>query len=149
MTKIFLPKLQMIHLLHRWDICDMDLWLECMTAKAMQSQCWLCPHCGATNHFHDRCLFHPSSSSVGISNVGISDTGSGARQRAPSQLSYPRRAQLQSLIRHDYNNTGCHRSFCNYRHKINVSTTEVTTQSGVSSSRGCSDIVKPLPWTPL
>ena len=101
----------------RWDTRDTDLWLECMTSKAMQSQRWPCPHCGTTNHFPDRCPFHPSSSSIGISNVGTSDTGPGTRRRAPGHSSHPRRAQLQPPICHDYNNAVYHRPYCNYLHK--------------------------------
>ena len=98
----------------RWDVRDPDLWLECMTAKAMLSQRWPCPHCGATNHFPDRCPFRPSSSSSGTTNTGASDTGSGARQQHSGRPSYPRRAQRQPPICRDYNNAGCYRSHCSY-----------------------------------
>ena len=130
----------------RWDIRDMDLWLECMTTKAMQLKCWPCPYCGATNHFSDGCLFRPSSSSVGVSNAGTSDTRPNTRQPAPGQLSHPRRTQ-QPLIWHVYNNAGCHQSLCKYRH--NVCTAKVTTRSGAAPPGGSSDVAKPLLWTPL
>ena len=46
----------------RWDIRDLDLWLEHFPGTAAQSSCWPCNHCGNTTHYPSHCPFHFSPS---------------------------------------------------------------------------------------
>ena len=96
----------------RWDCRDPDLWLECFTTNAMHAR-WPCPHCGATNHFPDRCPFRPSPVSTGSGDRQPS--GHPSRSGQPPQ---PRRPQTQEPpICYDYNQARCYRAQCNYAHK--------------------------------
>ena len=48
----------------RWDIWDLDLWLECFSATLGQSARWPCTYCGGTNYFPNNCPFRPPSTST-------------------------------------------------------------------------------------
>ena len=43
----------------RWDIQDLDLWLEHFPGTAAQSSHWPCNHCGSTTHYPSHCPFVP------------------------------------------------------------------------------------------
>ena len=45
----------------RWDIRDLDLWLEFFPAASTQTNRWPCNHCGSTTHFPVNCPFCPSA----------------------------------------------------------------------------------------
>ena len=46
----------------RWDIQDLDLWLECFPGTSSQTNHWPCNHCGGTTYYPINCPFHPSPS---------------------------------------------------------------------------------------
>ena len=46
----------------RWDIQDLNLWLECFPGMSSQTNHWPCNHCGGTTHYPINCPFHPSPS---------------------------------------------------------------------------------------
>ena len=89
----------------RWDIRDLDLWLECFPGTAAQPNRWPCTHCGGTNHYPNNCPFRPSSSHT---NGGGQSTPSDAQQRTPSS---------NTAICRDYNRSNCYRAACKYAHR--------------------------------
>ena len=46
----------------RWDIRDLDLWLECFPGTSSQANRWPCNHCGGTTHYPINCPFRSSPS---------------------------------------------------------------------------------------
>ena len=46
----------------RWDIHNLDLWLECFPDMLPQANHWPYNHCGGTTHCPINCPFHSSPS---------------------------------------------------------------------------------------
>jgi len=118
----------------RWDIRDLDLWLECLPGTSNQPNCCPCHHCGSTTHYPSHCSFHSSSPLTG----GKQPVPANSQQRATS-LRPPHAAISTELA---------------VTKKIVNFHTDVTfvpghTQPRTASQRGSFSLIKPPPWTPL
>ena len=105
----------------RWDIRHADLWLQCVThSSAQQSRRWPCPHCGATNHYPERCPFCPYSAQQAPNrqwniNRGQPNTRVPSGTTSTYSHSYP--ATSSVLYCKDFNYSLCHRQQCKFAHR--------------------------------
>lgn len=92
----------------RWDIRDLDLWLECFPGTANQTSRWPCTHCSSTTHFPSNCPFRPSPS---LTPGGPQPTNTNTLQRTnPSQ----------PPLCHDFNRFTCVRTTCKFAHRCEI-----------------------------
>ena len=94
----------------RWDICHADLWLQCVTqSSAQQSRRWPCPHCGATNHYPERCPFCPYSAQPASNKQwNVNRVQPNTRMRSGT---------TSTLYCKDFNYSLCHRLQCRFAHR--------------------------------
>ena len=88
----------------RWDIRDLDLWLECFPGTSSQTNCWPCNHCGGTTHYPINCPFRSSPS------------------RAPGepQPATPNHQQRANQVCRDFNRSNCYRGNCKFPHRCEI-----------------------------
>ena len=130
----------------RWDIRDMDLWLECFRVSIKLSH-WPCNHCGSASHYPRNCPFRPSTSRTDggpRANGGLHPIGGPITNGRPLP-NPPQQSNLQ--LCHDFNRATCLWRTCKYLHICNQCGGPHPGRS--CPIRGSPNLTKPLPWTPL
>lgn len=104
----------------RWDVRELDLWLECFPGTSAQPNRWPCNHCGSTTHFPANCPFRAYSSRA---PGGPPPTSINFQQRAPGGMP-PTFANFQQHVNapripvcRDFNRSRCHRENCRFSHR--------------------------------
>ena len=92
----------------RWDIRDLDLWLECFPGTSNPTNRWPCNHCGGTTHYPINCPFRSSPSRA-----------PGGPQPAPTN---PQQRANQPPVCRDFNRFTCHRDTCKFLHTCEICT---------------------------
>ena len=88
----------------RWDIRDLDLWLECFPGISPQANRWPCNHCGGTTHYPINCPFRSSPSRT---PGGPQPTPANHQQRA-------------NQVCRDFNRSNCYRDSCKFPHRCEI-----------------------------
>ena len=88
----------------RWDIRDLDLWLECFPGTSSQSNRWPCNHCGSTTHYPANCPFRSFPSHA-----------PGGPQ--PATTNHQQRA---TQVCRDFNRSNCYRENCKFPHRCEI-----------------------------
>ena len=88
----------------RWDIRDLDLWLECFPGMSPQVNRWPCNHCGGTTHYPINCPFHSYPSRA---PGGPQPTTANHQQRA-------------NQVSQDFNRSNCYRDSCKFPHRCEI-----------------------------
>ena len=101
----------------RWDIRDLDLWLECFPGGMGQSARWPCTYCGSTTHFPDNCSFRPTHANA----RGGQLASYGPQQRLPP---------TNSATCREFNHSICFHRNCKFAHRC-------STCGGPHSARTC------------
>ena len=81
----------------RWDQRHPDLWLECLALGNKEQQRWPCPYCKATTHFPENCPQSPF-------------------RHNKSTPTPPEPGRFLPPICSEFNQGGCTRATCKYRH---------------------------------
>jgi len=91
----------------RWDIRDLDLWLECFPGTSNQPNHYPCHHCGSTTHYPSNCSFRSSSPLTG------------GKQLIP--VNSQQQAKIpQTPTCRNFNRTGCYRENCKFSHRCDI-----------------------------
>ena len=92
----------------RWDIRELDLWLECFPGTPVQTTRWPCSHCGSTTHFPSNCPFRPPTSRT---PGGPQPTPANSQQRIDSP---------QTSVCRDFNRNKCYQDNCKFLHLCEI-----------------------------
>ena len=106
----------------RWDIRDLDLWLECFPGTSSQTNRWPCNHCGGTTHYLINCPFRPSTS----------------RDAGGPQPAAVNHQQRTNQVCRDFNRSNCYRVNCKFPHRCDIC-------AGTHPARSCLAKGQPRP----